>query len=203
MKEGILSHHEVMHRLDIIEMERGECLSSRIQYTLQVLIPLRVAYRRQGCWSPWILPHWRWCRPQPSYDFLRSRLPSNKGIQEGSASILHEQGCDGKDCSTRGIRRSSLQGESILDLSRFYSMLRSPPLSHSLRDRTKTPRSTLSLPPNNPSLLFTPTNGSINPTSNYLSNTQVTRLVSEKKLDLLDETFSVSSEFINSKRSNK
>lgn len=27
MKEGILSHHEVMHRLDIIEMERGQSIS--------------------------------------------------------------------------------------------------------------------------------------------------------------------------------
>lgn len=26
MKEGVLSHHEVMHRLDILEMERGEII---------------------------------------------------------------------------------------------------------------------------------------------------------------------------------
>lgn len=58
-KEGILAHHEVMLRLDMIDLERGEpCHSSlrrgRLRFDL---------FRGEDCWTPWILPHERRTRP--------------------------------------------------------------------------------------------------------------------------------------------
>lgn len=131
-------------------------------------------------------------------DYLRT-----KGFKKVQPPFFMNKAVMGKTAQLEEFDEALYKVSSIDRFQSFVSILILMVLTHSSRGRTKTLRSTSSPPLNNLSLLFTPTNGSINPTNNYRSNTRVTRLVSEKKLDLLDETFSVSSEFINSKRSNK
>lgn len=104
MKEGILSHHEVMYRLGMLEMERGAFTHPLLTRDVMACSSVRpLAHRNQGRWPPWLLPHGRRSRPQPGLDLLRSLVPPLQGVQEGAAAVLHEQGHDGQDGTARRV----------------------------------------------------------------------------------------------------
>lgn len=89
-RTGILPHHEVLLRLDAMDLERGIDRRHDIYN-----ISYKRTYRCKGGRAPRLLSHERRSGSQPGAHFLRTRFFAQKGVQEDPAAVYDEQGPDG------------------------------------------------------------------------------------------------------------
>ena len=64
-RDDILSHHEVMYKLDILDQDRGSFARAP---SLPLNLVLSISRRHESCRTSWFLPHQRWCRPESGND---------------------------------------------------------------------------------------------------------------------------------------
>lgn len=127
--EGILSHHEVLHRLDAFDLERGKMRFPILRFSLGLcpkiksfhlngfsdpprydpgvlltLLTISLPTRCQDCRSPRFLPRGRWCRSQPGTHQLRSRFPAIAKVPKSPSTLHDAKSDDGQDCPTGSIR---------------------------------------------------------------------------------------------------
>jgi hypothetical protein len=97
-RTDIMPHHEVLLRLDAMDLERGALGFIRHAHThIHSLTLLSRSFRRQDRRPQRILPHQRRHRPQPSAHLVRARLFAETRVQEDPAAVHDEQGRDGED----------------------------------------------------------------------------------------------------------
>ena len=186
----ILSHDEVMFRLDILEMERGPfCLSFlSIELTTTVIVGAKVAGHR-------------------GFFLTGDGVDLNQAMINYGLDFLRDRGF--KKMQPPFFMNKSLMGKTA-QLEEFDEALYKVRLRISLRimlirfnrsrEMERITRSTSSRPPSNRSPHSTPTNGSSSRLSNFRANTLDTRLVSARRPVRAVGMYSVSSVSINSRR---
>lgn len=85
-KKSIMPHHEVLLRLDAMDLDRG--LHSSMSYP--PVTNVTYVSRCQSSWSPRILLHKRWDRSQSGVDFVWARLLTETWIQKNPTAIHDE-----------------------------------------------------------------------------------------------------------------
>lgn len=195
-----MPHHEVLLRLDAMDLERGRLLHAHIYIPFSSLSPTHPGAKVVGHRGYFLTDDGvdlNQALVSYALDFLRNRgykkiqppFMVNKDVMSKTAQLSQFDEELYKVC--RPISRQPLLAQN--NPTRLHRTYRSSP--------TKT-KSTSSLPRNSPSRLSTPMNGSKTPKPNSLSTTPAIRPVSEKKLVLPVVICGASFASINSRRWN-